>query len=89
LTDLTRFGDDLVVAVGVDWFELAIIRGQITVPNHGLGVAGNLLLQDWRVNGATTTDEPTAVGSRRRIMGRIIDANTIDYSPEYSFREVV
>ncbi|MGL5059036.1 MAG: hypothetical protein ACRC62_03555 [Microcoleus sp.] len=87
LTDLTKFDDKIVVAVGTDWLELPIARGLYTVPSHGLGTMGDLLFQSWTVSGKTTTTAPP-VGSRQRIMGRVIDVNTIDYNPEYSFREV-
>lgn len=84
LTDLTKFDSWIVTAADTGWFEVPSVRGAISMPNHGLGADGSLLLMDWRVDGKTTTDIPP-VGARRYILGKIINPNFIDYSPENTF----
>ena len=87
LIDLAKFDHWLVVAVGPDWFEIPSIRGNITVPGHGWGGDGELFYLDWRIDGRVTGDDPP-VGARRYILGRVVNINTIDYSPENSFMVV-
>lgn len=87
LTDLSKFDSWLVTAIDADWFEVPSIKGCISIPNHGFGDDGTLIFMDWRVDGKITIDNPP-IGAKRLILGKIVNKNTIDYDPDYTFMTV-
>ena len=63
-------------------------RGKVTLTSHGFGDSGALLYVSEDTAGLLTSTAPTGSGEQVQIVGQIVDANTIDFSPNMMIVEL-
>ena len=86
-----NFGTLLVVNITADGFSIAKGNGLVSLPNHRLGEAGDLLCLDWNSSPSRRgklTNATHRPGDPRVFIATVYDDNAVYYNPDNGYEVV-